>query len=76
MEYLVEFITTIPDHAPPAEIEQSQASETTRIAELAAQGTRPARLEAAGGLGDGAGQAPQRSGAVGGLSGRTRKDPR
>jgi len=38
MEYLVEFITTIPDHAPPAEIEQSQASETTRIAELAAQG--------------------------------------
>jgi len=38
MEYLVEFITTIPDHAPPAEIEQRQASETTRIAELAAQG--------------------------------------
>jgi len=38
MEYLVEFITTIPDHAPPAEIEQRQAGETTRIAELAAQG--------------------------------------
>ena len=38
MEYLVEFITTIPDHAPPAEIEQRQATETTRIAELAAQG--------------------------------------
>ena len=38
MEYLVEFITTIPDDAPPAEIEQRQAGETTRVAELATQG--------------------------------------
>jgi muconolactone D-isomerase len=38
MEYLVEFITTIPDDAPPAEIEQRLAGETTRVAELAAQG--------------------------------------
>jgi len=38
MEYLVEFITTIPDDAPPAEIEQRMAGETTRVAELAAQG--------------------------------------
>ena len=38
MDYLVEFITTIPDDAPPAEIEQRLAGETTRVAELAAQG--------------------------------------
>ena len=38
MEYLVEFIITIPDEAPPAEIEQRLAGETTRVAELAAQG--------------------------------------
>jgi muconolactone D-isomerase len=38
MEYLVEFITTIPDDAPPLEIEQRLAGETTRVAELAAQG--------------------------------------
>jgi muconolactone D-isomerase len=38
MEYLVEFITTIPDKARPAEIEQRMAGETTRVAELAAQG--------------------------------------
>jgi muconolactone delta-isomerase len=38
MEYLVEFITTIPDDAPPAEIEQRLAGEATRVAELAAQG--------------------------------------
>jgi len=38
MDYLVEFIITIPDDAPPAEIEQRLAGETTRVAELAAQG--------------------------------------
>ena len=38
MEYLVEFIITIPDDAPPAEIEQRLAGETIRVAELAAQG--------------------------------------
>ena len=38
MEYLVEFILTIPDDAPPAEVEQRQAGEATRVAELAAQG--------------------------------------
>ncbi len=38
MEYLVEFITTIPNDAPPADIEQRRAGETTRVAELAAQG--------------------------------------
>ena len=38
MDYLVEFIITIPDGAPPAEIEQRLAGETSRAAELAAQG--------------------------------------
>ena len=38
MDYLVEFTITIPDGAPPAEIEQRQADETTRVAELAQQG--------------------------------------
>ena len=38
MDYLVEFILTIPDDVRPAEIEQRLASETTRVAELAAQG--------------------------------------
>jgi muconolactone delta-isomerase len=38
MEYLVEFITTIPDNVPSAEIERRLASETTRVAELAAHG--------------------------------------
>jgi muconolactone D-isomerase len=38
MEYLVEFIITIPDDASPPVIEQRQAGETTRVAELAAQG--------------------------------------
>jgi muconolactone D-isomerase len=38
MDYLVEFIITIPDDAPPAEIEQRLTGETTRVAELAAQG--------------------------------------
>ena len=38
MEYLVEFIITIPDDAPPAEIQKRLAGETTRVAELAAQG--------------------------------------
>jgi muconolactone D-isomerase len=38
MDYLVEFTITIADDAPPAEIEQRVAGETTRVAELAAQG--------------------------------------
>jgi muconolactone D-isomerase len=38
MDYLVEFTITIPDDAPSAEIEQRLAGETTRVAELAAQG--------------------------------------
>ena len=38
MDYLVEFVINIPDDAPPAEIEQRLAGETTRVAELAAQG--------------------------------------
>ena len=38
MDYLVDFIITIPDDAPPPEIEQRLACETTRVAELAAQG--------------------------------------
>jgi muconolactone D-isomerase len=38
MDYLIEFIITIPDDTPPAEIEQRLAGETTRVAELAAQG--------------------------------------
>jgi muconolactone D-isomerase len=37
MDYLVEFHINIPDDAPPAEIEQRLAGETTRVAELAAQ---------------------------------------
>jgi muconolactone D-isomerase len=38
MEYLVDFIITIPDDAAPPEIEQRLAGEATRVAELAAQG--------------------------------------
>ena len=38
MDYLVEVIITIPDDAPQPEIEQRLAGETTRVAELAAQG--------------------------------------
>jgi muconolactone D-isomerase len=38
MDYLVEFVINIPDDAPPAEIDQRLAGETTRVAELAAQG--------------------------------------
>ena len=38
MDYLVEFIITIPDDAPLPEIEQRLAGETTRVAELASQG--------------------------------------
>jgi muconolactone D-isomerase len=37
MDYLVEFIITIPDDAPHTEIEQRLAGETTRVAELAAR---------------------------------------
>ena len=38
MDYLVEFIITIPAHATPREIEDRSAGETTRVAELAAEG--------------------------------------
>jgi muconolactone D-isomerase len=38
MDYLVEFTITIPDDAPPAETERRLAGETSRVAELAAQG--------------------------------------
>jgi muconolactone delta-isomerase len=38
MDYLVVFITAIPDDLPPPEIEQRLAGETTRVPELAAQG--------------------------------------
>jgi muconolactone D-isomerase len=38
MEYLVEFIITIPADAPPAEVEQRLAGETTSVAELATGG--------------------------------------
>jgi muconolactone D-isomerase len=38
MDYLVDFIITIPDDAPAAELEQRSAGETTRVAELAEQG--------------------------------------
>ena len=38
MDYLVEFVTIIPDDAPPAEIERRLTGETTRVAGLAAQG--------------------------------------
>jgi muconolactone D-isomerase len=38
MEYLIEFNTTIPDDAPPAEVEQRLAGEPIRVAELATQG--------------------------------------
>jgi muconolactone D-isomerase len=38
MDYLVEFTITVPDDAPPAEIEHRLAGETSRVAELAAQG--------------------------------------
>jgi muconolactone D-isomerase len=38
MDYLVEFIIKIPDDAPPVEIEQRRAGETTRVGQLAAKG--------------------------------------
>jgi muconolactone D-isomerase len=38
MDYLIEFIITIPDDAPPPEIEQRLAGEATRVAELAVEG--------------------------------------
>jgi hypothetical protein len=106
MDYLIEFIITIPDDAPPPEIEQRLAGETTRVAELAVEGhalrvwtplpedgrragpwpipggLRPgaagdprlaAHASLDGDLGDGPGRAPQRSGAVGGMSGGRRR---
>jgi muconolactone D-isomerase len=38
MDYLVDFVTTIPGDAPAAEVEQRTAGEGARVAELAAQG--------------------------------------
>ena len=38
MDYLVEFITTVPDEAPPTEIEERLSGEKTRVGELATQG--------------------------------------
>jgi muconolactone D-isomerase len=38
MEYLIDFVITIPDDAPAAEVEERQAGEVTRVAELADQG--------------------------------------
>ena len=38
MEYLVDFIITIPDAAPESEVQQRTAGEEARVAELAEQG--------------------------------------
>jgi muconolactone D-isomerase len=38
MEYLVDFTTTVPDGTPPSEVEERQAGEGARVAELARQG--------------------------------------
>jgi muconolactone D-isomerase len=38
MDYLVDFILTVPEEAPASEIEQRTAGEGIRVAELAAQG--------------------------------------
>ena len=47
MDYLVEFIITIPDDAPLLEIEQRVAAETTRVAKLRRAEACPAGVEAA-----------------------------
>lgn len=38
MEYLIDFVITIPEDAPEAEVRERQEGETTRVAELAAEG--------------------------------------
>ena len=38
MEYLVDFRVTVPAGAPPAEVREREAGETTRVAELAREG--------------------------------------
>jgi muconolactone D-isomerase len=38
MDYLVDFTLTVPEGAPPSEVEQRTTGEATRVAELAAQG--------------------------------------
>jgi muconolactone D-isomerase len=38
MEYLIDFLITIPDGAPPGEVRERLDGETTRVAELAAEG--------------------------------------
>ena len=47
MDYLVEFIITIPDDAPPAEIEKRLAGRDDARRRARRAGARPARLEAA-----------------------------
>src|SRR3954447_26051817 len=38
MEYLIDFLITIPDDAPQAEVRERSEGETTRVAQLAAEG--------------------------------------
>jgi muconolactone D-isomerase len=38
MDYLVDFILTVPEGTPDSELEQRTTGEATRVAELAAQG--------------------------------------
>jgi muconolactone D-isomerase len=38
MEYLIDFVTTVPDGTPPAEVQERTTGEGTRVAELAEQG--------------------------------------
>jgi muconolactone D-isomerase len=38
MDYLVDFIITVPEGTPASEVEERTAGEVTRVAELAAQG--------------------------------------
>ena len=38
MDYLVDFIITVPEGTPTSELEQRTTGEVTRVAELAAQG--------------------------------------
>ena len=38
MEYLVDFVITVPDDTPPSELEERTAGEGTRVAELAREG--------------------------------------
>jgi len=38
MDYLIDFLITVPDAAAPAEVQERMTGEGTRVAELAAQG--------------------------------------